>query len=67
MINNDSKPSIFIQRQIETQLLKPIIEGLSSVFNEDAIIENIRGSIEKIAFENGIKFKTEQNDNSLLT
>lgn len=64
---NDIKPSIFIQRQIEAQLLKPVIEGLSSIFNEDEIIQNIRNSIEKIAFENGRKFKEEQNDNSLLT
>lgn len=64
---NDNKPSIFLQRQIEAQLLKPVIEGLSSVYDEDEIIKNIRGSIEKIAFENGKKFKEEQKDNSLLT
>ncbi len=67
MINNDSNPSIFIQRQIEAQLLKSVIEGLSFVYDEAEIIKNIRGSIEKIAFENGRKFKKEQKDNSLLT
>jgi hypothetical protein len=64
---NNIKHSIFLQRQIEAQLLKPVIEGLSSVYDEDEVIKNIRGSIEKIAFENGRKFKEEQKDNSLLT
>lgn len=64
---SDIKYSVFLQRQIEVQLLKPIIEGLSGVYGEEDIINNIRDSIEKIAFENGRKFKEEQKDNSLLT
>jgi len=64
---NDIKPSIFSQRQIEAQLLKPVIEGLALVYSEDEVIKNIKGSIEKIAHENGRKFKEEQKDNCLLT
>jgi len=59
--------TIFSQRQIEAQLLKPIIDGLSSVYDEEDIINNIRGTIEKIAFENGRKLKEEHKNNSLFT
>lgn len=57
--------SIFSQRQIEAQLLKSIIEGLSSVYDEEIIINNIRETIEKIAFEDGKKLKEENKNNSL--
>ena len=57
--------SIFSQRQIEARLLKPVIEGLTSVYNEEGIINNIRETIEKIAFEEGRKLKEEHKNNSL--
>lgn len=57
--------SIFSQRQIEARLLKPVIEGLTSVYNEEGIINNIRETIEKIAFEDGRKLKDEHKNNSL--
>lgn len=67
MKKSEIKFNIFVQRQIEAQLLKPIVEGLSSIYNEDDILNNIKCTIEKIAFENGRKFKVDQKDNSLLT
>ncbi len=63
---NDIKQPVFSQRQIEARLLQPIIAGLCSVYDEEDIIHNIRGTIERIAFEAGRKFKEEQKDNSLL-
>lgn len=63
MSNNNQ--SILSQRQIEAQLLKPIIEGLSSVYDEESIINNIRSTIEKIAFEDGQKLKEEHKSRSL--
>jgi hypothetical protein len=64
---NNNNQSIFSQRQIEAQLLKPIIEGLSSVYGEEDILTNIKGTIEKIAFENGRKLQEEDKNNSLQT
>jgi hypothetical protein len=56
---------IYFQRQIEARLLKSVIEGLTSVCNEEVIIRNIRETIERIAFEDGRKLKEENKNDSL--
>ena len=61
----NEKTSVFLQRQIEVRLLKPVIERLSAEFGKDEVLNNIRTTIEKIAFESGRKLKESTNDNSL--
>ena len=64
---NNNNHSIFSQRQIEARLLKQVIENLSSVYDEEGILTNIKGTIEKIAFEDGRKLREEHKNNNLLT
>ena len=57
--------SIFSRRQIEVQLLIPLVERLTSVYDEEDIVNRLRETIEKIAFEDGRKLKEEHKNNSL--
>jgi hypothetical protein len=59
------EPSVFLQRQIEVRLLKPVIERLSAEFGKDEVLNNIRTTIEKIAFESGGKLKESTSGNIL--
>ena len=60
------KNSIFTQRQIEALILKQVTDGLSVQFRKEEILDNLRVTIEKIAFENG-KILKDKNPKQLLT
>ena len=63
----NEETSVFLQRQIEVRLLKPVSDRLAEEFGKDAVLNNIRTTIEKLAFEHGRKLKECTSHNNLST
>ncbi|MCF6356328.1 MAG: L-2-amino-thiazoline-4-carboxylic acid hydrolase [Draconibacterium sp.] len=61
------KVSIFLQRQIEARILKEVTDGLFLNYKKEEILENIRATIEKIAFEAGMEIRNSEDKHPLLT
>ncbi|MCF6332629.1 MAG: L-2-amino-thiazoline-4-carboxylic acid hydrolase [Draconibacterium sp.] len=51
--------NILLRRQTEINLLLPVIHNLSVQFCAEEVINNIRNTIESLAFEDGKKLKKE--------
>lgn len=61
------KISILVQRQIEANVLMPVVKGLSVQFGEIEVLKNIRTTIEKMAFEDGEKLNQNTKDKNQLS
>jgi hypothetical protein len=51
--------NILLRRQTEINLLLPLIQNLSAQFGAEKVLNNIRETIENLAFEDGKKLRKE--------
>ena len=63
--NLNARLGVLTRREVEARILKPIIDDLGKAFGRDEVLAVVRGTISKIAQEQGAALSLQTGGNSL--